>query len=549
MNTITKEIVLDVARENNIHTIIAKQNDFNTRFLRVQLTNEGTPISVKADAIATINAAKKIGQAKSFKGTVNSDGTVTVPITGWMLDKAGTLRCDISVIDVDTEQKLTSMPFEIYVDKASVSDREISKDEDYSLLINLFKDCESAIENAERVNISAEQTATGADITVTNRDGEETTVHVDTLFAANSWAGRQSAVRLGLGPKLFPVGHEFTVHNSDYNYDMIWRVVAHDHHKSANKHLEHTMTLEMKNVLSNSSGTYVGVQFDAPEALYYVKDGLSAGTYSFSWTYAAGSVAAGTYQFAIAQNVPAGGQIVLVTNGSSNPITACKISTYASVGATVPIESDIGVTNGTGGTSLGTVSGDSSTNENLNCGQRVLFGSNNYAQSAVEQWLNSPYAAGSVWTPKTVFDRPPAWANTLNGFIHSLPSDFMKAVQPAVIPCRTNPVFEVDSLDGAEFDTNQFYELTSVFFLLSRPEVFGAYDSSGMIDGELLEYYDGLTAEERIHRDMAGTARNMYLRSYFTNALGFRNIDTSGSMGTGNALNTTHGVAAACIIG
>lgn len=237
LNTITKDIVLDVSRETAFNAILAKQNDLNTRFLKVKLTNEGTPISVKADTIATINAARKTGRAKSFKGTVNNDGTVTVPITSWMLKNAGTLRCDISVIDVDSEQKLTSMPFDILVDRASVTNGEISEDEDYNLLVNLLKDCEDTMKKAERVNISAEQPATGADITVTNRDGKDTTVHVDTLFAVDSWAGIQSAVRLGLGPKLFPVGHEFTVRNSDYNYDMIWRVVGHDHHKAENEHL------------------------------------------------------------------------------------------------------------------------------------------------------------------------------------------------------------------------------------------------------------------------------------------------------------------------
>ena len=83
-----------------------------------------------------------------------------------------------------------------------------------------------------------------------------------------------------------------------------------------------------------------------------------------------------------------------------------------------------------------------------------MWGSNNYAQSAARQWLNSDAAAGSVWTPTNKFDRAPSWATSKVGFMKGLPADFLAAVQPAAIPCRTNSVFEVNSLDGTEYTVN-----------------------------------------------------------------------------------------------
>ena len=65
-----------------------------------------------------------------------------------------------------------------------------------------------------------------------------------------------------------------------------------------------------------------------------------------------------------------------------------------------------------------------------------MWGSNNYAQSAARQWLNSDAAAGSVWTPTNKFDRAPFWATSKAGFMKGLPADFLAAVQPAAIPCR-----------------------------------------------------------------------------------------------------------------
>ena len=180
---------------------------------------------------------------------------------------------------------------------------------------------------------------------------------------------------------------------------------------------------------------------------------------------------------------------------------------------------------------------------------RAIFGSNNYAQSAVRQWLNSAAVAGSVWTPTNVFDRPASWATSYNGFMHGLPADFLAVVQPAVLACRTNSLFEVESLDGAAFAINQLYSLKAdKFFLLSRPEIFGDWDSASYKDGTQLEYYNGLTATERIKRDAAGTARNAWLRSPNPSyAYIARIVYSSGEV---NYISAYYGigVAPACII-
>jgi hypothetical protein len=308
------------------------------------------------------------------------------------------------------------------------------------------------------------------------------------------------------------------------------------------------MTLEAKYVYSNSAGTYLTLVFDASEALYYAAEELPAGTYNFTWNYATSSMVNGTYQFTLTQAVPAGGQIVLGTNSNSTAITSCKIATYATAAATAAIESGIVVTEGTKGTSLGTISDTSTDSENLNCAQRIMWGSNNYAQSAARQWLNSDAAAGAVWTPTNKFDRAPSWATSKAGFMSGLPADFLTAVQPAAIPCRTNSVFEVNSLDGTEFAVNQVYTLNDMFFMLSSPEIYGDWDSSAIKDGGLLEYYEGFTNTERIKYDAAGSARHCWLRSpYPWGAYTERTVDTSGAL-SGRSAYSALGVAPACII-
>ena len=405
-----------------------------------------------------------------------------------------------------------------------------------------------ATTDAEKVNISAVQTETGATISVTDREGVVTTVHIDTLTAVNTWEDIKNAVRLGLGEKLFPVGYEFTTEDSVTGAVITWVVRGHNHHTAANKKLTHTMTLEAKYVYGTAAGTYKTLVFDAYEALYYAAEELPAGTYNFILDYTTSNVVSGTYQFTLTKAVPAGGQIVLGTNSNSNAITSCKIATYDTIAGTSAIESGIVVTEGSEGVNLGTIKSTSATSENLNCAQRILWGSNNYAQSAARQWLNSDAAAGAVWAPTNKFDRRPSWAASNSGFMLGLPADFIAAVQTAAIPCRTNSVFEVNSLDGTEYTVNQVYTLKDRFFLLSRPEIYGTWDSATYKDGELLEFYENLTNAERIKYDAAGSPRTCWLRSPTPGyASHERLVSTSGARDSGDAISGI-GVAPACII-
>ena len=354
----------------------------------------------------------------------------------------------------------------------------------------------------------------------------------DPGYPAETWADIQKIVRLGAAPRYFPVGYEFTTHDSTNDTDIIWRVVGYDTIKAADEALTHSMVLETKCVYSNSTGNYISLQFDAPGALYCTETGLEAGTYNFTLlagydeTYGGGK----TYSFTLTQPVPAGG-IIMFPWGYNQQASETKISTYATQTDTSAIET-VGVTEGTNGTSLGTADGST---PNMNHTHRIRYGSNNYAQSAARQWLSSKEAVGNVWKPQTKFDRPPTWANSRAGFVAGLPEDFLAAVQPAIVPCRTNSVSEINSLDGTVFTTNQTYSLEDRFFLLSRPEIYGTWDSAEVKDGELLEYY-------------TGSARDCWLRSPYPGvAINVRYVNTSGALYSGNA-NNALAAAPACII-
>lgn len=564
---IRQKLSLDFGRDTHPITVFAKQNDKNTRFLEITPLNCGQAYALEDGITPRLQLTKADGHTVLNDATVEN-GVIVVELTPQALAAAGVAVAEIGLYK--GEALLSSQIFYIDVERAAFDkDAPESSDEFNALTAALAEvntvaeraatiaseianeaadNANGAAEGAEKVNISAVQTETGATVSVTDREGTVTTVRIDTLTAVNTWEDVKNAVRLGLGAKLFPVGYEFTTEDATTGAVITWVVRDHDKHAAANGKLTHSMTLEAKYIYSNTAGTYSTLIFDAYEALYYAAEEIPAGTYNFTWNYATGSMVNGTYQFTLTKAVPAGGQIVLGTNSSSTAITGCKIATYATVAATAAIESGIVVTAGSEGTSLGTIAATSATSENLNCAQRIMWGSNNYAQSAARQWLNSDAAAGSVWTPTNKFDRAPSWATSKAGFMKGLPADFLAAVQPAAIPCCTNSVFEVNSLDGTEFTVNRVYTLNDMFFMLSRPEIYGDWDSSSVKDGEQLEYYEGLTNTERIKYDAAGSARYCWLRSPNPGTARYeRIVTTSGALGNDSAIGG-FGVAPACII-
>lgn len=584
---IVKTLALDFTREAPLEYIFVKAGDKDSRVLDITPLNSGLAYAIPEGA-NVVFAAKKSDKTEILNDAkVNtSTGHIEVTLSEQTLAAEGILVCEVGLYSAAGEF-LSSQHFYLKASPFALTDVE-SSNEYNSLVVALLavdakvREAESEIADtkaataaanaaaksandaaalantkaalasekateADNVNISATATETGADITVTDRHGVKTTVHIDTLTAVKTWEDVRNAVRLGIAPTLFPVGYEFNVERAGSG-TITFVVRGHNHHAAANKKLSHTMTLEMKNVYGTSSA-YKGLVFDATEALYYAETELPAGTYHFTLlagydtTYGGGK----TLSFTLAKPVPAGGVIVFPWAYNTQS-TAAKISTYESNTATAAIES-VAVTEGASGTNLGTADGNT---PNMNHTHRMRYGSNNYAQSALRQWLNSDAALGAVWTPQTIFDRPPSWHTGMDaayaGFMKGLEEEFLAVVQPAVIPCRTNSIFEVNSLDGTEFAINQTYELEDKFFLLSRPEIYGTWDSTTYKDGELLEYYEGLTDAERKKFDFLGSARYVWLRSPNPSYANYeRHVNTDGTLSHSGAYNS-YGAAAACII-
>ena len=351
-----------------------------------------------------------------------------------------------------------------------------------------------------------------------------------------SWSTVQALVRSGLHKKVFHIGDQLMC--SKGSDSLTWDVIGIDHDIPANPRFTHSMTLQLHDCLPAT------MQFDAPEALYYAENGLAAGTYNFTVQSGYDEVHGGgkTYQFTLANSVPAKGQLVFgwVYNTQAS---AAKIASYASSTSTTAIE-QVGVTEGSGGTSLGTTDGNSN---NVNHIHRVRFGSNNYKESAIRQFLNSSAVAGSVWTPQTKYDRPPSWAAGTAGLMKDIDSDFLAVLGVSTKVVALNTV--TDSGGSVTLNNDKF-------FLLSRSEVYGGKENN-INEGEPYPYYSnysdlsaaGTGGDSNRIKYRSSTAQTWWLRSpYSTNGYYVRYVFMGGNVYYNLYANYSYGVAPACNI-
>lgn len=307
-----------------------------------------------------------------------------------------------------------------------------------------------------------------------------------------------------------------------------------------------------------------GVQFDASEAIYVADAALPAGTYNFTigTTWGTHCVTGKQYQFTTTVEIPAGGQIMVSKNddfwtwGAPDIApSAWKIHTFASNAATTPLEQNLTLTEGSGGTALGSLA---STQEysasGMNNLQRAGYGYNRWSQSANRQYYNSSAAKDAWWAPQNPFDRAPQQLSTVRGFKAGFEEAFLSIIKPVKVVTALNTVSDTDiGASETTYDT---------FFLPALEQEYIVPQVSG-VEGAYWEYWKqrlGLTTPQaqgqsgtnaahiRYAYDAKTSAQYCRMRSANGgNAASVWRVSTSGTAGHHSA-STAYRGCPACVI-
>lgn len=263
-----------------------------------------------------------------------------------------------------------------------------------------------------------------------------------------TWLEVDSAVTNGLAKDIYAIGDMFsdfkwidTETNTSYDYDM---------------QVNHFEDVELEDGTIRKDAMWVqahwahpfGVQFTYPRAFLKCPNGLSAGTYYFTfesdWGTSGYVVAGEAVSFTITNDVPVGGRIAGCYNASQQAKSNWRIYVYDSDGLNV-IETVIPTFEATG-TNLG-VQHLRGREGNLNSTQEMALGSNRWKTSAIRQYLNSSAGKGEWWTACDEWDIAPDKLNTKAGFLSGCSQDFIDAIKTIKVTTYTNTVTGEGSAD------------------------------------------------------------------------------------------------------
>ncbi len=176
---------------------------------------------------------------------------------------------------------------------------------------------------------------------------------------------------------------------------------------------------------------------------------------------------------------------------------------------------------------------------------RKSYGSNNWKESGIRQWLNTDGAAGTWWTAQTEYDVRPSYANSTAGFLAGLDADMLSVISEVKKITARNTV-----TDGGGYD-----ETTDKVFLRSHTEVYGGQNNS-IVEGVVYPYYSqnsslsaaGTGADTNRIKYRGENTQYWWLRSPDpSDSNNVRTVGTTGDVDNDNAYRS-RGVAPACVI-
>ena len=270
------------------------------------------------------------------------------------------------------------------------------------------------------------------------------------------------------------------------------------------------------------------LQFEPKQALFWAKDGMAAGDYSFKHANV-------DYYFTLVTAIPAGGQLT-VTDALD------AFTTYTSTESTVALETGaISTTAIANAIAIG-VTGTDSGLLPLNHMDRVKYGSNNGAESALLQWFKSSDSANTPVPRINKLSRPCSYNQA--GFLAGLEQAFLDCIADTEWPCIANNTYEAPASVGGVCVKGQQYTVTQKFWLASEVEIFGTGGADGSTQFDL---FVGAEATDRI-KYRGTSAQGWWRRTPSTGyAHSERIVNASGGSHYSSA-NNAYGDVPACRI-
>jgi len=125
-----KQIALDVADVSTKKYLSAKQNDINSRFLEIIITEELKPKTIPDDAAVMLRGTKANGNNFLDEGII-SNGKIYVDLSS-VISVAGRAKCDINL--TDSKGSISTVTFYVEVAAQPFDENAVIESEEFSAL-------------------------------------------------------------------------------------------------------------------------------------------------------------------------------------------------------------------------------------------------------------------------------------------------------------------------------------------------------------------------------------------------------------------------------
>lgn len=133
------DIQIDLYGEMQLYLASAKQGDKATRFLRVQLMNNGNEFQIPEDVTLIANIQKP-DRKFCYNECENEDNRVMIQLTNQALAAAGTAYCDIEMRSASGEKILSSAAFTIEIERSMRDEDAILSCNEMTVLDNTIQE-------------------------------------------------------------------------------------------------------------------------------------------------------------------------------------------------------------------------------------------------------------------------------------------------------------------------------------------------------------------------------------------------------------------------
>ena len=187
LNRVIKRLKIEMSGSTKQYQVSAKQSDRATRYVEIQLLDQGAEYEIPPGSNVTAYI-KKPDLKRAYSPCTFSGSVVTMELTSQTLAAAGTALAEIEVKSGDMTEVITSCTFEIEIEPCVKDEDAIISGDEMSLFdatMKAYAEAEAARVTAENARKTAENRRVSAETARANAENDRVTAENARVEAEN----------------------------------------------------------------------------------------------------------------------------------------------------------------------------------------------------------------------------------------------------------------------------------------------------------------------------------------------------------------------------